>query len=443
MADPQRHAAPSDDASARPSRRLLAMLSLAVLALAVAGYWATGSPSLVAAPARRPRRRRRRRRRPRAASGRDGAGADRRRGRPARGADEGAARRRRGLDHARALVHRARPLRRRAARVRAAPPSCSRSNAGAAGRLRRRDRRDQAAPSTTPNRSRSSSARWRSTRSTPKALALAGTARLRPRRLSPRRSRDWQKFADQLPPGSELTPAGAGEHRRSAQARRQARRRHRPPPLAAAGAARQRAGRRRPRSSVSGIVTLDPALAAQAAPGDTRVRLRPRRRAADACRSRCCARSVNDLPLCVHARRQHGDGARHDLVERDAGGRRRAHQQERQCDAAARRPCRRDDRRRAGRERRRGADRPRRRQALARAARSVRRRSALASAQSKAMSTGRAEAAAPALEALEARAAAPPGRPRVRADGSARCRRRTPARRRTTRRSRRRHRHRR
>lgn len=40
----------SPDAKARPSRRLVAGLSIAVLVLAFGGYWATGSPSLVGAP---------------------------------------------------------------------------------------------------------------------------------------------------------------------------------------------------------------------------------------------------------------------------------------------------------------------------------------------------------------------------------------------------------
>ena len=63
---------------------------------------------------------------------------------------------------------------------------------------------------------------------------------------------------------------------------------------------------------------------------------RGRRRRADA--ARAAARDRQGPAALVHARRQHGDVAGSDPVERSAGRRRRAHQQERQRRSAAGRP---------------------------------------------------------------------------------------------------------
>ena len=126
----------------RPTTRMVAGLAVAVAAVAVAGYLATGSPGLIAgaAPASSCRRRRARcgrqrcRHRPRA---------DRGDGRQARRPHEGATRRRRGLDHAGPLLHRARPLRRGGARVRPSRRAAAAERV-AARRLRRRRRGDPA-----------------------------------------------------------------------------------------------------------------------------------------------------------------------------------------------------------------------------------------------------------------------------------------------------------
>jgi cytochrome c-type biogenesis protein CcmH len=105
----------------------------------------------------------------------------------------------------------------------------------------------------------------------PKALALAGTIAYE-RGDYAAAIRDWQKIADKLPPESELfqrVQASIADARERATAARAA-----PAPPGASGTNVAAAGRpaSAPTSAnasrVSGVVTLDPALAAQAAPGD-------------------------------------------------------------------------------------------------------------------------------------------------------------------------------
>ena len=181
----------------------------------------------------------------------------------------------------------------------------------------------------------------------PKALALAGTVDY-DRGDYARAIARWQAILDRVAARERARPADHGEHRRCA---RQARRR---------GAARdgERLRRRQARAAtasarpvpraarsnaafgapaVSGTVTLDPALAAQGRARRHRVRLRPRRRRRpDAARG---AEGPGRRPApALQARRQHGDGAGHDRVERQAGDRRRPHQQVGPGDAERRRP---------------------------------------------------------------------------------------------------------
>ena len=139
------------------------------------GYWQTGSPlarprrpggSVASAEAQRPRP---------APAAQSATAADRGDGRPARRAAEAAARRRAGLDHAGALVHRPRPLRRGAAGVPRAPTELAPNNADAPRRLRRRRRRDQGQRNNAAVDRADRARAERSTRSTSKALALAGT----------------------------------------------------------------------------------------------------------------------------------------------------------------------------------------------------------------------------------------------------------------------------
>jgi cytochrome c-type biogenesis protein CcmH len=110
----------------------------------------------------------------------------------------------------------------------------------------------------------------------PKALALAGTVAFE-RADYVKAIADWQQIVDQLPPGNEFAEriqAGIGEARERAAAAGVAL----PAPASAAIAARgQDATTSTPAttsanatkgSAVSGVVTLDPALAAQASPDD-------------------------------------------------------------------------------------------------------------------------------------------------------------------------------
>jgi cytochrome c-type biogenesis protein CcmH len=108
----------------------------------------------------------------------------------------------------------------------------------------------------------------------PKALALAGTVAFE-RADYVKAIADWQKIVDQLPPGNEFAEriqSSIGEARERATAAGVAL-----PPVAPASAAVARAPggsttatakNAANAGSVSGVVTLDPALAAQAAPDD-------------------------------------------------------------------------------------------------------------------------------------------------------------------------------
>ncbi len=98
----------------------------------------------------------------------------------------------------------------------------------------------------------------------PKALALAGTLAF-DRGDYPLAVRQWQKIADALPPGSEF-------HQQVMANIDEARRRGGMPPSSAAassGAAPPKAAVSDGREALTGTVTLDPSLAAQAAPDDT------------------------------------------------------------------------------------------------------------------------------------------------------------------------------
>jgi len=124
-----------------------------------------------------------------------------------------------------------------------------------------------AAPEQTANNPRSLALIERALTADPnhfKALALAGSAAFDRGEYTVAIAY-WQKIADQLPPGSELAPRVQSM---IADAREK---------LGAAGAATPLAAATPPASatkattgtSVTGTVTLDPALAAQAAPGDS------------------------------------------------------------------------------------------------------------------------------------------------------------------------------
>ena len=150
--------------------------------------------------------------------------------------------------------------------------------------------------------------------------------RLRPRRLRRRDRALAEDRSTSVPPDSELAPAGrrrasptraassAATAPRRRRLRRRAtgdrrRRRDRERATPAARHRRQRHGHARS------------ALAAQAGAGRHGVRLRAAPPAAAACRSRCSAPEVAGPAASLQARRQHGDGARHDAVERAAGDR--------------------------------------------------------------------------------------------------------------------------
>ena len=147
------------------------------------------------------------------------------------------------------------------------------NNAVAARRLRRRRRGDQA------HRQQPEVDRADRARADDRPEASEGARPRRHRRLRPRRLRRRdRRLAEARRPAAARAASSrrsvAGEHRRGARQARRRRRRAPAPPAAGAGAARaaapaSAATRRRRARSVSGTVTLDPALAAQAAPGDT------------------------------------------------------------------------------------------------------------------------------------------------------------------------------
>ena len=104
----------------------------------------------------------------------------------------------------------------------------------------------------------------------PKALALAGAIAYG-RGDFAGAAADWQKFADQLPPGSELAErvqASIAEARQRAAGNGGP---VAPASSAALASAARPASAAQPsgRSAVSGVVTLDPTLAGHAAPGDS------------------------------------------------------------------------------------------------------------------------------------------------------------------------------
>ena len=105
----------------------------------------------------------------------------------------------------------------------------------------------------------------------PKALALAGSAAFDRGEYAVAIAH-WQKIADQLPPGSELAPrvqAMIGEAREKLGGAGAAPAPSPPPAALAAVRPPASAAKAATGTSVSGTVTLDPALAAQAAPDDS------------------------------------------------------------------------------------------------------------------------------------------------------------------------------
>jgi len=105
----------------------------------------------------------------------------------------------------------------------------------------------------------------------PKALALSGTVAYE-RGDYPAAMAEWQKIADQLPPGSDLNErvqASIADARERATGTRAAPTPAPPSSATVAAAAPPASAAKATASSVSGVVTLDPALAAQAAPDDT------------------------------------------------------------------------------------------------------------------------------------------------------------------------------
>jgi len=254
--------------SSRPSRALVALLSLFVVALAGIGYWQTGSPSLLREPV------------PAAAGD---AAADQH----APGAnaptsvqqiegmvDKLAERMKANPDDAKGWTMLARsytvlgrfgeavPAYARAAELEPNNPDLLADYADAV-----------AATQQTANNPRSIALIQRALKADPKhfkALALAGSAAF-DRGDYAVAIADWEKIAVQLPPGSELAPrvqAMIGDARSKLAGGDTAPPAASPPQVAtarpAASSAKAAAG-----TSVSGTVTLDPALAAQASPGDS------------------------------------------------------------------------------------------------------------------------------------------------------------------------------
>ncbi|HEY3636413.1 MAG TPA: tetratricopeptide repeat protein, partial [Caldimonas sp.] len=262
------------DPVARPSGRLVALLALAVLALAVVGYWQTGAPSL-------------------ARSGADVAAAE---------APAGAASAQTGLQQIEAMVDQlaarlkqnpddaqgwtmlarsytvlgrfdeALPAYARASELQPNNPQLLADYADAV-----------AATKGSANNPQSIALIARALKADPKhpkALALSGTVAYE-RGDYAIAIAEWQKIADQLPPGSDLNErvqASIADARQRASAGAAAPATDNAPFSGAKQAAARTASAPAPAStttakaaagsSVSGVVTLDPALAAQAAPGD-------------------------------------------------------------------------------------------------------------------------------------------------------------------------------
>jgi len=255
-----------DAASSRPSRALVALLSLFVVALAAIGYWQTGSPSLLREPA---------------------PGADVAAAAPAPGASgpspqqqieamvaKLAERLKTTPDDVQGWTMLARSYT-VLGRFGEAIPAYARAaelepnNAGLLA-----DYADAvAAPQQTANNPQSTALIERALKADPrhfKALALAGSAAFDRGDYAVAISQ-WQKIAVQLPPDSELAPrvqAMIADARGKLAGNDAAPAASTSPQVAAA---RPAASGAMPAggTSVSGTVTLDPALAAQAAPGDS------------------------------------------------------------------------------------------------------------------------------------------------------------------------------
>jgi cytochrome c-type biogenesis protein CcmH len=250
-------------APVRPSRRLVGVLALAVVALAGVGYWKTGAPSLAFPGA--------------AVATADGSAS------AASGqismqqiaamVDQLAARLKNNPDDAQGWTMLARsytvlgrfgdalPAYARASELQPNNPQLLADYADAV-----------AATKGSANNPESISLIERALRADPKhtkALALSGTVAYERGDFAKAIS-EWQKIADGLSPGSELgerVKASIADARERAAAAGQA-----PPPgtdVAAAAPASPSAATKATGASVSGVVTLDPALTAQASPGDT------------------------------------------------------------------------------------------------------------------------------------------------------------------------------
>ncbi|HSC62947.1 MAG TPA: c-type cytochrome biogenesis protein CcmI [Caldimonas sp.] len=252
--------------SIRPSRALVALLSLFVVALAAVGYWKTGSPSLLREPA---------------------PGADVAAAHPAPGAsapnpmeqveamvDKLAERMKNNPNDAEGwtMLARSYTVLRRFEEAIPAYARASELEPNNANLLA--DYADAvAATQQTANNPKSIALIERALKIDPKhfkALALAGTAAFDRGEYAVAIA-DWQKIAVQLPPGSELAPRVQAmiDDARSKLAGGDAT----PPPSSsaqvAAAPAPATAAKAAAGTSVTGTVTLDPALATQVAPTDS------------------------------------------------------------------------------------------------------------------------------------------------------------------------------
>lgn len=286
-------------ASPRPSRALLAVLSLFVVALAAVGYWQTGSPSLLqqAAPtadlaAAEP-------------SADGGASAPSGMHQIESMVGKLAERMKNNPDDAEGWTMLARSYT-VLGRFEEAIPAYARAaelqpdNAGLLA-----DYADAvAATQQSANNPRSIALIERALKADPKhpkALALAGSAAFDRAEYAVAIA-DWQKIADQLPPGSDLAPrvqAMIGEARAKLGTAGATPASSMPPTPLATARPSEATGKVPVGTSVSGTVTLDPSLAAQAAPGDSVFVFA---RAAGGSRMPLAVQraQVKDLPLAFH-----------------------------------------------------------------------------------------------------------------------------------------------
>jgi len=259
----------SDEAQAKPSGRLLALLSLAVLAIAIAGYWATGWPALL-----KPGATGQISEMATAAAAAEAASGATPQQQIAAMVDKLAERMQRNPDDAEGWTMLARSYT-VLGRFADALPAYAR-----ASELRPNDAKlladyadAVAASKGTVDNPQSAALVERSLKiepNHPKALALAGAIAYGRGDFAGAAAR-WQKFADQLPPGSELLERVQAS---IAEARQRAAGNGAPGAPAssaalASTAAPASAVRASGRSAVSGVVTLDPALAGRVAPGDS------------------------------------------------------------------------------------------------------------------------------------------------------------------------------